>query len=267
MTLVSTCALFAQDASSPNSRFEFFGGFSFNTDFVRDQPMLIVDNQKVSPFFSNGSGPFGFEASVKRYVRGGLGIKAMVSGYFDPFFEGSATYCQPTVCAPDVHAKDTPRTFYTMVGPEWKFRRDRRLSPFVFALGGLVYTRSTFELSGSNLQQANGFRSSGLIVINSAGLLANGAAQYSDASSDAGFALGAGGGFDTRLSKRLPASLTGLRSDVLGSACDYESGADSTDAERPVSARSHRSEFGIRVALANPHAEKFVGHHLRHIDV
>lgn len=200
--LVSSCPSLAQRPPSGDTHFELFVGHSFNTDFVRDQPVLMIADQKVSPFFSNGSGPFGFEASVKRYIRDGMGIKVAVSGYFDPFFEGSATYCQPTACAVDVHAKADPRTFYATVGPEWKFRRTKRISPFVFALGGLVYARSTFELSGSNIQYANGYKQRGLIVFNSAGFPQDGTVKYSDSNSDVGLALGLGGGFETRLSKR-----------------------------------------------------------------
>jgi len=203
MILASSCRLLGQSAVSGDPRFELMGSYSVNTDFVRDQPVIIVADQKVSPFFSNGSGPFGFEASIKRYLGRNLGIKALVSGYFDPFFEGSATYCQPTGCALNVHAKAVPRTFYAMLGPEWKFRRTKRLAPFFHATVGLVYTRSTFELSGSNLQYANGYIPRGLIVFNSAGFPRDGTVKYSDSSVDAGLALGLGGGFDTRLSKRL----------------------------------------------------------------
>lgn len=201
MILALSGRLFAQDRGAP--RFDLVGAYSFNTDFVRDQPVLVVADQKVSPFFSNGSGPFGFEASIKRHVRGSLGIKAMVSGYFDPYFEGTATYCQPTSCVQDVHAKATPRTFYVMLGPEWKFRRAKRLSPFIFATAGIVYERSTFELDGSNVQYASGYHPDGLIVFTSVGFPKNGTVNYSDSSADAGAAIGLGGGLDTRLGKRL----------------------------------------------------------------
>jgi hypothetical protein len=192
----------AQDAPRRDVRYELLGAYSFNTDFVRDQSVLVVADQIVSSFFSNGSGPFGFEASIKRYVRGSLGVKALVSGYFDPYFEGSATYCQPITCALDVHAKASPRTFYALFGPEWKFRRGRRFSPFVHALGGLVYTKSTFELSGSNVQYSDRIRLDGLIVFKSAGFPQNGVVEYSDSHADVGLALGIGGGFDTRLTTR-----------------------------------------------------------------
>ena len=195
--------LLAQNELTGGPRFEVIGSYSFNTDFVRDRTGLVVADQKVSPFFSNGSGPFGFEASIKRYVRGRLGIRASVSGYLDPYFEGTATYCQPASCVQNVHAKATPRTFYAMFGPEWKFRRAKRLSPFLFATAGIVYERAAFELDGSNVQYARGYHPDGLIVFTSEGFPQNGNVTYSDSSADAGPAIGLGGGFDTRISKRL----------------------------------------------------------------
>src|SRR4051794_34799001 len=74
---------------------EVFGGYSANADYVRNRPAILVADQKVSPFFSLGSGPIGFEASFKRDVRSGLGIKVDVSGYSDTFAPGPAAYCQP----------------------------------------------------------------------------------------------------------------------------------------------------------------------------
>jgi hypothetical protein len=55
---------------------EVFGGYSANADYVQNRPAILVADQKVSPFFSHGSGPIGFEASFKHDVRNGLGIKA-----------------------------------------------------------------------------------------------------------------------------------------------------------------------------------------------
>lgn len=222
------------------------GAYSFNTDFVRDRPVLVVADQKVSPFFSNGSGPFGFDASIKGHVRGSLGIKATFSGYFDPYFAGSATYCQPASCVQNVHAKATPRTFYAMFGPEWKFRRAKRLSPFIFAVAGIVYERATFELDASNVQYTKGYHPDGLIVFTSTGFPQNGAVSYSDSSAGVGPAIGSGGGFDTRIGRRLS----------LRVAMTY----DPTFLIRPVitnptlfqptpSARSHQDHVALSLGL------------------
>ena len=45
---------------------EVFGGYSANADYVQNRPAILVADQKVSPFFSHGSGPTGFEASFAR---------------------------------------------------------------------------------------------------------------------------------------------------------------------------------------------------------
>ena len=84
-----------------------------------------------------------------------------------------------------------------------EIQRAKRLSPFVFAIAGIVYERSTFELDGSNVQYAKGYHPDGLIVFTSAGFPQNGNVNYSDSSADVGPAIGLGGGFDTHISKRL----------------------------------------------------------------
>src|SRR3954468_17377463 len=73
---------------------EVFGGYSVNADYVQNRPAIPVVDQKVSPFFSHGSGPTGFEASFKHDVRNGLGIKVEVSGISDTIPPGPAAYCQ-----------------------------------------------------------------------------------------------------------------------------------------------------------------------------
>src|SRR6185436_3760475 len=74
---------------------EVFGGYSVNADSVQNRPAILVVDQKVSLFFSLGSGPAGFETSFKHDVRNGLGIEVDVSGYSDTFPPGPAAYCQP----------------------------------------------------------------------------------------------------------------------------------------------------------------------------
>jgi len=75
LMLLSTAAVLAQDRSTNLSGYEFFGGYSVNADYVKNRPLLFALDQKVSPFFSLGSGPYGFEFSVKRYVGKGMGVK------------------------------------------------------------------------------------------------------------------------------------------------------------------------------------------------
>jgi hypothetical protein len=112
LSLVVMCfasAGFAQEPSAPLPRFELFGGYSVNADFVQDRPVLVIVDQKVSPFFSHGSGPTGGEVSFKYYVRRGIGIKSDVSSYFDAFPPGSATYCQPAGCGAGLTFEATGR--------------------------------------------------------------------------------------------------------------------------------------------------------------
>ena len=42
-------------------------------------------------------------------------------------------------------------------GPEWKIRRGKRFAPFAQALAGIVYTRSTFMMSGSDVRYSSPF--------------------------------------------------------------------------------------------------------------
>src|SRR6185369_9340800 len=69
-----TFPTFAQDS-------EVFGGLSANADYVKNRGVIVTSDQKVSPFFSHGSGPAGFELSFKRYLHKGLGMKFDLSGY------------------------------------------------------------------------------------------------------------------------------------------------------------------------------------------
>jgi hypothetical protein len=92
-------------------RLELFGGYSVNTDYNKNRQLVLIVDQKVSPFFSLGSGPTGFEVSFKRYVRGGLGVKGDFSSYSDVFPPGSGTYCQSTGCISGLTLKATGRAF------------------------------------------------------------------------------------------------------------------------------------------------------------
>jgi len=154
----------------------------------------------VSPFFSLGSGPTGFEASFKHDVRNGLGIKVDVSHYSDTFPPGSAAYCQPDgstagiACGTGLTFQATGRALYVTAGPEWKIRRGKRFAPFAQTLVGIVYTRSTFMMNGSDVQYTNPF---------TGGVPPDRSIHYADAHADAGLALAIGGGFDIRLSRRI----------------------------------------------------------------
>src|SRR5262245_46227841 len=76
---------FAQASSGSPPGIEIFGGYSANADYVPNRPAILVSDEKVSPFFSHGSGSSGFEVSFKRDARNGLGLKVDLSGYSDTF--------------------------------------------------------------------------------------------------------------------------------------------------------------------------------------
>src|SRR5262245_49187726 len=174
---------------------EVFGGYSVNADYVQNRPAILVADQKVSPFFSHGSGPTGFEASFKLDLRNGLGIKVDVSGYSDTFTPGPAAYCQPgpsstagILCGTGLTFQATGRAFYMTAGPDWKIRRGKRFSPFAHALAGIAYNRSTFTMSGSDVQYTNPF-TGGVLLYTSAGFPQDRNIHYSDAHNDTGLAL------------------------------------------------------------------------------
>src|SRR4051812_8490791 len=101
---------------------EVFGGYSVNADYIQNRPAILIADQKVSPFFSLGSGPTGFEASFTRDVRNDLGIKVAVSGYFDTFPPGPAAYCQSAsstegiACGTGLTFQATGRALYVTAG-------------------------------------------------------------------------------------------------------------------------------------------------------
>jgi hypothetical protein len=192
MMLVSAAA-FAQGP------YEFFGGYSVNADYVRNRGVVVAVDQKVAPFFTLGGGPYGFEFSLKRNVRNGLGLKTDFSGYYDPFPAGKGLYCQTSGCFFGLTAEAKAKVFYLTSGVEWKVRRDKRFAPFVQALGGIVHSRTEFTLSGSD----TGEPFKGGVILASTTSALTGRISYSDSFADTGWTLTTGAGFDVRLNEKL----------------------------------------------------------------
>jgi opacity protein-like surface antigen len=247
------CSGFAQEPSAPQPRFEVFGGLSVNADYIQNRAALLIADEKVSPYFSLGSGPTGFEASFKRYVWKGLGVKGDLSSYSDAFPKGKATYCQPDssvtgiACGTGLSFKATSRTYYVTAGPEWKIQRDKRFAPFAQVLAGIVHASSNFEMAGSDVQYTNPF-TGGLLLYTSAGFPKDRNVRYSDSHADTGLALSIGGGLDTRLTKRLSFRV----------AMDY----DPTFLVRPVVYDPVPDAQG-RVSLPTPRSERRRQDHVR----
>jgi hypothetical protein len=209
--VVATAAIFCWPAavfgqsSAPPPATRVFVAYSFNADYVTNLPFTFIVDQAVSPFLSLGSGPFGFEASVERRLRGHLGVKASVSRYADPF-RGRASFCQPpSICAIRLPFQDDASSLYVTAGPVITAREGKRTAVFAHALVGAVRSRSTFTLAGDNVAYVENPNSlpDSLILATSTPFGQPSTLSYTDQVSDVGLAAAFGGGFDVRLARRL----------------------------------------------------------------
>jgi hypothetical protein len=190
---------------TPPRHTRVFGAYSANADYVANLPFAIIVNQPVSPFFSLGSGPFGFEASIERGLRGHLGVKASVSGYVDPF-RGTATWCQPpSICAVNLEFEDDASAMYFLAGPVITARENKRTALFAHAMIGAVRSSSTFRLAGTDVQYVADPASlpNHLILVSNTAFGQPSTLSYTDHFSDVGFAATLGGGFEVRVARRL----------------------------------------------------------------
>lgn len=193
----------APESDKPTTR--VFGAYSFNADYVANLPFAIIVDQPVSPFLSHGSGPFGFEASIERGLRGHLGVKASVSWYLDQF-RGTASYCQPpSTCAVRLPFEDDATSLYLTAGPVITAREGKRTAVFAHALVGAVRSSSTFRLAGNGVEYVENPTSlpDTLILVTSTPFGQPTTLSYTDHLSDIGLAAALGGGFDIRLARRL----------------------------------------------------------------
>src|SRR5262245_13040548 len=190
--------------SAPAPTIRVFGAYSLNADYAA-VPFLVVFNQPVSPFLSTGGGPYGFEVSVERRLRGHLGLKASVSRHSDPF-RGDTAYVQPPfLCAIHVLFKDDVSAMYFTAGPVWTARENKRTSVFAHALIGAVRSSSTFSLSGDNVEYVSNPTSlpGWLVVFTGQPFGQPNSVSYGDHLSDVGLAAALGAGFDRKLAHRL----------------------------------------------------------------
>jgi hypothetical protein len=181
-----------------------FGAYSVNADYVTNVPFTIIVDQRVSPFLSLGSGPFGFEASIERGLRGHLGVKASVSLYTDPF-RGTASFCQSGSCGVSLSFEDDASAAYVVVGPVITARERKRTALFAHMLLGAVRSSSTFRLAGHDVQYLANPTSlpDTLILVTSKPFGQPSTLSCTDHLSDVGLAATFGGGFDIRLAHRL----------------------------------------------------------------
>jgi hypothetical protein len=208
--IVATTALFCWPAvssaqsSAPAPTTRVFGAYSVNADYVANVPFAIIVDQAVAPFFSHGSGPFGFEASIERGLRGHFGVKASVSRYTDPF-RGTASFCQEGSCAVGLAFEDDASALYVVAGPVITARERKRTALFAHVLVGAVRSSSTFRLAGNNVAYVANPNTlpDTLILATSTPFGQPPTLSYTDHLSDVGLAATFGGGFDVRFADRL----------------------------------------------------------------
>jgi opacity protein-like surface antigen len=155
--------------STDPSRFELFGGYSvMRIDYEPDPidphtqtPIIIPFNPKQTLH--------GFNASATVNLAGGFGITGDFSGHFTTRRLADALGGFITT---DI------RVFNVLGGPQYRFRRNSRVSPFVRGLAGVANTRSSTEVPSINA---------------------------SEDFSSTNFALALGGGVDVRVSNRVAA--------------------------------------------------------------
>jgi len=202
LLIVTTASPVAAQITVPKRAIELSASFSVNSDNIANRAVIVIVDQPVSPFFSHGSGPRGFEVTVQRLHTTHFGFGASLSSYSDTF-KGGLTYCQlPAGCGTGLEFRTPTRVFYATAGPVIAFHDDHRIALFGHALAGVVHARATFEASGTNIQYQNPYSGSGLILYNSTIAAAPSSLSYSDSIADTGFAAAIGGGVKIRLTNR-----------------------------------------------------------------
>ncbi|MBC8029783.1 MAG: outer membrane beta-barrel protein [Pyrinomonadaceae bacterium] len=121
----------------------------------------------------------GFETSVIGNFNRNFGIKGDFSAHLKTDNErGELINCTPTCTTATQDFQLKTRLYNFLVGPEFKARNSTRVTPFVYALGGVAHTSATFTTPGPTFN-----------------LLLK--------KSDTSFAMALGGGLDIRATKRL----------------------------------------------------------------
>jgi opacity protein-like surface antigen len=153
--------------SSDPSRFELFGGYSvMRIDYEPDP----IDPHTQTPIilpFSPKQTLHGFNASATVNLTGGFGLTGDFSGHFKTNSVADVLGGRITT-----HI----RVFNVLGGPQYRFLRNSRVSPFVRGLAGVAVTHSTLDVPSINAR---------------------------DDFSSTDFALALGGGVDVRVSERV----------------------------------------------------------------
>lgn len=153
----------AQSDDSP--RFEFFAGYSvLRTKYEIEHP---DPNQPVVTFFNGKQTLNGFNVSATGYLTDRFGLTGDFSGHFE-------TERIPDSLGGNITTKI--RIFNILGGPQYKFRNNSRVTPFVRAMAGVANTHATLDVPSLNT---------------------------GDTASSTDFALAIGGGVDVRVNDRI----------------------------------------------------------------
>lgn len=163
--LIFCCVPLAAAQSDDSPRAEFFAGYSIlRTRYEAEQPNPPTP---VIVAFAGRQTLNGFNVSATGYLTKGFGLTGDFSGHFK-------TESVPDPLGGIIETKI--RVFNILGGPQYKFRNDSRVSPFVRIMGGVAHTSSRLEVTSLNTTST---------------------------SSSTDFALALGGGFDIRLNDRI----------------------------------------------------------------
>ncbi len=156
---------FAAAQSDDNARAEFFAGYSvLRANYEPERPN---PPQPVITFFDGKQTLNGFNVSATGYLSKRFGLTGDFSAHFktnkiaDPLGGNIETNI---------------RVFNILGGPQYKFRNNSRVTPFVRALAGVAITRAELKVPTLN---------------------------SSDSASSTDFALAIGGGLDVRVNNRV----------------------------------------------------------------
>lgn len=170
--LLLCCGSIVRAQSNDDSRAELFAGYSVLRTDYNVEPQTGPPIGRIVAFFGKQT-LHGFNVTGTRYLRKGFGLTGDVSVHYtgeDFSFQGLR-----------FDLKDRLRIYNVLGGPQYKFRRQSRVRPFIRALAGITRTSLTTELIDFDDPAFNS----------------------KDTASSTDFALAVGGGLDIRVSDHL----------------------------------------------------------------
>ncbi|HWY71747.1 MAG TPA: outer membrane beta-barrel protein [Terriglobales bacterium] len=177
LTILALTPWMMAQHSRPNEipRFEFYAGYldageaQYNVFHFTQPGANIV-------FTDDFGTKRGVDLSATHNLTRLIGIKADFSAHFH-YDEGPVNVAPCSGCVVSQTASINPRLYNFLIGPEFNFRNHTRFTPFVHTLVGIAHTNATFKTSGSGV-------------------------NFAASTSETGFAMGLGPGFDIRIARR-----------------------------------------------------------------